>query len=67
MKQQLTTRFDKPKIETRARSIAHGTDLTMSDINRAALNIGLEILEVQKITYSKSVFEEYILDNQEAK
>ncbi len=67
MKQQLTTRFDKPKIEARARSIAHGTDLTMSDINRAALNIGLEILEVQKITYNKSVFEQYILDNQEAK
>ncbi len=66
MKQQLTTRFDKPKLETRARSIAHGTNLTMSDINRAALNIGLDKLECLKADYPNK-FEQFVLDNQEVK
>jgi hypothetical protein len=68
MKQPLTTRFNKQEIEVRARSLAHGTDLTMSDINRAALNIGLnEIEELKKDYPDRFDFEGIILSKQGVK
>lgn len=66
MRQQLTTRFDRPKAEARAKSIKHGTDLTMSDINRAALNIGFSELECSKAD-DPNEFKKFVLENQEVK
>lgn len=62
---QLTTRFNRKAVQARSKQLK--TDkLTASEIERAAMNIGLGILEVQTITYDKDVFEKYIKDNQES-
>ena len=66
MKQQLTTRFDKPQIEARAKALVTSDKLDMSKINRAALNIGLDKLECLKAD-DPNKFEQFVLDNQEVK
>ena len=40
-KKALTTRFDRPLMESIAKELTEGTDLTVSDIHRAAMNLGL--------------------------
>lgn len=51
-KKALTTRFDRPLMESIAKELTDGTDLTVSDIHRAAMNLGL--CELQHI---KEVFD----------
>ena len=63
MRTQLTTRFDRPAVQERSKSLLTGK-LTASDIERAALNIGLDELECLKADYPAK-FEQYVLDNQE--
>lgn len=63
MRTQLTTRFDRPAVQERSKALLTGK-LTASDIERAALNIGLDKLECLKADYQKK-FEQFILDNQE--
>lgn len=37
----LTTRFDRPLMESMAKELTEGTTLTVSEIHRAAMNTGL--------------------------
>jgi hypothetical protein len=53
----LTTRFDRPLMEKMAKELAEGTDLTVSEIHRAAMNIGLTELASNKEVFSDGLNE----------
>lgn len=64
MKAPLAIRFDKLVIEEKLKRLSKGTNLSSSDIARAAINKGLEWIESNKAEMDKKSFCEDIKDYQ---